>query len=124
MKLGSSMGLFLLVRRDLWPRMKCHMVSETLLSRPWSGFFILVGKNMVTLESWSIQGRSRRGGGVASGGVGWDGLWSDRSDSLTVIMSPEDGSWTVYVSPSRVGTVITVVFVAGKVGLVLLIHTD
>ena len=51
MKFGSSMGLFLLVRRDLWPRIKCHIVSDTLERRPCRGFVIFVGKNIVTLAS-------------------------------------------------------------------------
>ncbi len=50
-KSGSSMGLCFELMRDLWPGIKCHMVSETLASRPCWGFFILVGRNMVTLAS-------------------------------------------------------------------------
>lgn len=96
MKSGSLIGLFLLLIKSLWPGTKCHRVDDISRRRPCWGFFILVGKNIVTLASCVIHGRVMIRGEVESV-VGLLVLVSVALSSflLMVMMSPEDGSWMV-----------------------------
>ena len=97
--------------------MKCHVLLDISRSLPCCGFFILVGKYIVTLASCSIHGRFMIGGGVESSTGELMGVLVELSwFSSMVMMSPDDGIWIVLCSDSWVGTVMILVCVDGKVG--------